>query len=187
MDWSFIPPYSPNFGGLWKAEVKSTKYHLRRVIGNQQLTFEQMTTLLCEVETCLNSRPLSSISNDSTDLLPLTPGHFLTGRPITTAPEPGFPANSSSPHSIWRRISQMKFDFWRKWQREYLHQLQARRKWEVQRDGLQPGMLVLIVDDHTPLCQVVYGTSYPGSSRPRWFVQSSHSTHLKGSVYEANR
>ncbi|XP_072934990.1 uncharacterized protein [Epargyreus clarus] len=47
--WHFIPPYSPNFGGLWEAGVKSIKYHLRRILTGS-LTFEEMTTTLCEIE-----------------------------------------------------------------------------------------------------------------------------------------
>ncbi|XP_046401619.1 uncharacterized protein LOC124167678 [Ischnura elegans] len=75
-DWIFNPPYAPHFGSLWEAGVKSMKHHLRRVIGDQKMTFEEMPTLLCQIEACLNSRPLSPLSNDPNDLVPLTPGHF---------------------------------------------------------------------------------------------------------------
>lgn len=56
--WHFIPPASPHFGGLWEAGVKSTKTHLTKIIGNSSLTFEELSTLLVQIEAILNSRPL---------------------------------------------------------------------------------------------------------------------------------
>ncbi|XP_045537342.1 uncharacterized protein LOC106718523 [Papilio machaon] len=86
--WHFIPPYSPTFGGLWEAGVKSMKGHLKRVL-TTNLTFEEMSTLLCQVEACLNSRPLTPIDDSDVDNVdPLTPGHFLVGEALKIVPTP---------------------------------------------------------------------------------------------------
>ncbi|CAK1598070.1 unnamed protein product [Parnassius mnemosyne] len=84
--WHFIPAYSPHMGGLWEAGVKSMKYHMKRIL-TCNLTYEEMTTLLCQIEACLNSRPLSPIDDSDTDnILPLTPGHFLIGEAPINVP-----------------------------------------------------------------------------------------------------
>lgn len=86
-EWRFIPPRAPHFGGLWEAGVRSTKHHLRRIVGEQALTFEELTTLLCQVEACLNSRLLCPLSSEPADLVALTPGHFLIGELPVGIPE----------------------------------------------------------------------------------------------------
>ena len=53
IEWHFIPEHGPHFGGLWEAAVKSTKTHLRRIIGEVRLTFEELSTVLAQVEACL--------------------------------------------------------------------------------------------------------------------------------------
>ncbi|XP_033179288.1 uncharacterized protein LOC117152278 [Bombus impatiens] len=78
IEWRFIPPHSPHFGGLWEAAVKSLKRHLRRVASNELLTSEQLNTLIREAAV-LNSHPQTPISTDPNDFLVLTPGHFLIG------------------------------------------------------------------------------------------------------------
>ncbi|XP_046145693.1 uncharacterized protein LOC123989018, partial [Osmia bicornis bicornis] len=86
-NWDFIPPYSPHFGGLWEAAVKSAKRHLLRSVEGHRLTFEELTTLLCQVEACLNSRPLSPLTDDPKDFSALTPNHLITGHSLSAIPE----------------------------------------------------------------------------------------------------
>lgn len=61
VQWRFNPPAAPHFG-IWEAAVKSVKHHLRRVIGEATITYEEMATLLVEVEACLNSRPITPLT-----------------------------------------------------------------------------------------------------------------------------
>lgn len=120
--WHFIPPFSPHFGGLWEAGVKSMKYHLTRIIPNGTLTFEEITTVLCRIESCLNSRPLCPLSDRHDDLLVLTPGHFLIGDSLLSPPEQ--PVNTLPLTNRWQQLQKITHDYWISWSKEYLSRLQ---------------------------------------------------------------
>ena len=81
--WKFNPKHAPHFGGIWEAAVRSMKTHLKRVLGDVKLTYEEFSTLLYQIEACLNSRPLVLLPNDEDGIEALTPGHFLVGKPLT--------------------------------------------------------------------------------------------------------
>ncbi|XP_050528233.1 uncharacterized protein LOC126898336 [Daktulosphaira vitifoliae] len=126
VQWKFIPPRAPNFGGLWEAAVKSTKYHLKRVIGLTTLTFEEMTTLLTQIEACLNSRPITELSNDPNDYNALTPAHFLIGESLLLPPEPSI--SQQCPTRRYKHMQFMMQQFWKRWSKEYLQTLQKQTK-----------------------------------------------------------
>lgn len=148
--FKFSPAYSPNFGGLHEAAVKSAKYHLKRALGDFHFDFEELTTLLAQIEAILNSRPLSPLSSISHDLSPLTPGHFLIGRSMTSLPAPNLMETKSSSLHRYARIEQARQHFWRRWSREYVCELQQRTKWQQRHPNLSPGQLVLIKQETTP-------------------------------------
>ncbi|XP_062703836.1 uncharacterized protein LOC134286264 [Aedes albopictus] len=102
-EFRFIPPRSPNFGGLWEAAVKSFKKHLRATIGNSVLSQDEFVTLLARIEACLNSKPLTPLSADPNDLEVLTPGHFLIHRPPTAFSEPNLSEVPSNRLDRWQR------------------------------------------------------------------------------------
>ncbi|XP_039309090.1 uncharacterized protein LOC105201565 [Solenopsis invicta] len=153
LQWIFIPPYSPHWGGLWEAGVKSCKNLLRTVLGNSNFTFEELCTALIQVESCLNSRPLYALSNDPSDLEPLTPGHFLVEGPLTSLPEINLQDINIHRLNRWQLVQRSCQDFWKRWAAEYVSSLQGRFKWQKTQQDLQIGDLVIIREDHTPSYQ----------------------------------
>lgn len=146
----FIPPASPHFGGLWEAGVKSIKFHLRRLIGNNIFTFEEMTTILAQIEATLNSRPLCPLSNEPDDMLALTPGHFLIGEAPITIPEPSLIDAKTNSLDRWQLVQKIYQSFWLAWSTEYLSRLQQRPKWLQQTINIEIGDLVLVREDNLP-------------------------------------
>jgi len=152
--WKFIPPRAPHFGGLWEAAVKSVKGHLRKILGNAMLTYEELYTVLVRIEACLNSRPTTPLSSDPTDLKALTPGHFLIGSSLSCIPEADISTMSSNRLRRWQRTVQRTQQIWHRWRTEYLSQLQCRQKW-IQSKGidLKEGSMVVIKQDNIPPLQ----------------------------------
>lgn len=147
-EWNFIPAQSPHVGGLWEAAVKSAKRHLIKVMGQASLTYEELYTILTQVEACLNSRPLTPLSSDPCDLEALTPAHFLIGEPLVATSqlhvEPGI-----SLRSRYERLTQSVQRFWKLWSNDYLSQLQERGKWKTTHPtDLAVGSLVIVKDDN---------------------------------------
>lgn len=146
----FIPPYACHFGGFWEAGVKSCKHHLRRVVGNAHLTYEEFNTVLIQIEAVLNSRPISPLSPDPEDLQPLSPGHFLVGRSLTAPVSEDLTDMPAQLLTRYQRVEQMRQHFWTRWSKEYVSELQTRTKWKQTTSDLSQHTLVLIKDENLP-------------------------------------
>lgn len=86
IQWNFNPPSAPHFDGIWEAGVKSAKTHLYK-LGKNSSTYEEFSTLLIQIEACMNSRPLCPMNDDPNNLEILTPGHFLIGSSLLAPPD----------------------------------------------------------------------------------------------------
>lgn len=122
---------------------------MKRTLGNAKLTFEEMYTVLTQIEACLNSRPLSALTNDCDDLDVLSPAHFLIQRPLNISPEPCLLDENINRLSRWQYVQRLTQQFWRQWSNEYLSDLQ-RNKWKSSSEPLYIGEIVLIRDDNLP-------------------------------------
>ncbi|GBM33740.1 hypothetical protein AVEN_75812-1 [Araneus ventricosus] len=165
IEWSFIPPRSPNWGGLWEANIKAFKYHFKRVAGNSKFSYEELLTLTTQIEAILNSRPLTPLSADVDDLEVLTPAHFLIGRPITAIVEPSLIDFETNRLNVWQRITKSVQTIWKRWSLSYLNGLQQRKKWVVNNENLKIGDMVLIREENLPPCKWLLGhviALYPG-------------------------
>ena len=150
ISWHTIPQRAPHFGGIWEAAVKSTKHHLKRTVGNVRLYFEEMVTITHQISACLNSRPYLAIDcQEPGGELPLTPGHFLIGRPLRAYPEEPEAVDLSLTNR-WRLCKALVQEFWDSWSKSYLSSLQKRNKWTKPTPNLSIGDLVMMLDESNP-------------------------------------
>ncbi|UYV73062.1 hypothetical protein LAZ67_10001726 [Cordylochernes scorpioides] len=121
-----------------------------RCLKSQILTFEELSTLTTQIEACLNSRPICPLSSDSDDFNPRTPGHFLIGRPLIALPESNDDDVPIKYLDRWSLNQKIKNVFWKRWNREYLNNLQQRLKWQKSSPNIKEGDLILLKDTISP-------------------------------------
>ena len=143
IEWKFNPPIAPWMGGAMESMVKLTKRALRSTMKDRMFTEESLHTLLLEVEATLNSRPLTSVSDDLNDFEALTPNHFLLGR---ASPNHPIVTEDSCLRRKWRQVQTSLNLFWSRWIKEYLPSLNERTKWRQDTRNMRSGDLVVIKD-----------------------------------------
>ena len=164
ISWKFNPPAASHMGGSWERQIRTTRKILNTVLKQQVLYDESLSTMMCMVESVINGRPLTVVSDDVRDPEPLTPNHLLLLRPSNAFPADVFDKCDLYSRKRWRQVQYLADLFWRRWIREYLPTLQQRRKWNEPTRNIRAGDIVLIVED-LPRNQWTMGRvveTYPG-------------------------
>ena len=150
IEWRFTPPHASHFGGAWERLIRSARRAMKGICEQQVFASDEtLTTLMCEVEAVINSRPLTRVTDDPDDLRPLTPSMLLTlkgsiGMITKTCAEDLYARKR------WKQVQYLTDLFWRRWTREYLPTLQRLQRWQTLRQDLKEGDIVLTLDEKTP-------------------------------------
>ncbi|XP_074031073.1 uncharacterized protein [Leptinotarsa decemlineata] len=149
--WKFIPPSSPHMGGSWERLVRSVKNVLKVTLKERHPKEDVLQTLIAEAENMVNSRPLTYVSNDALDPESLTPNHFLPQCSDGSAPPTGeFEISDANCRKHWRVTQALADMFWRRWQKEYLVNLNKNTKWYSKKENISLDDIVVVVDDTLP-------------------------------------
>ena len=150
--WNYILEASPWWGGFWERMVKSTKQYLRKYLRKSKLSYEELLTVLAEVECVLNSRPLCVIPEGSLEEI-ITPSHLLLGRRLLNSREENespvdFNADFESFSNRLKYLKNILENFWGQWKHEYLTGLREMQNCnnKVPQKLVEKGDLVLIHD-----------------------------------------
>ena len=120
--------------------VQDVKRSLRKAIGHANLSFEELRTLLVEVEGIINARPLTYVHCDEDGITyTLSPSHLMYGRRISSSPNPNHFKILSTYQTLTRRRKhhvRLLENFTRIWRHEYLTSLHETHSY--QKGALNP-------------------------------------------------
>ncbi|XP_072175534.1 uncharacterized protein [Diadema setosum] len=149
-DWipfKMNPPHASHMGGVWERQIQTVRRALEPLImsAGKQQDDEAFRTFLSEAESIVNSRPLTTQNLNSLDAPePLTPNHLLTMKAKVVLPPQGkFQRADLYARKWWRRVQHLTNEFWTRWRKEYLTDLQTRQKWTRPKKNLRVGDIVI--------------------------------------------
>ena len=152
VEWDLNIPLAPWHGGFFERLVKSAKELLRKELLHTRLTFEEMQTVLVEVEQILNNRPLTYAYPNDLECC-LTPNHLLYGRNLPYTATNKSPINVIFDEHSAEKVTRVINHFWNRWRNEYVVNLRESQKLFVQ-NHLQPspavGDIVIIHEEKLP-------------------------------------
>ena len=151
IEWERNTPNASHMGGVWERQIRTIRGILSSLLKshNSVLNDESFSTLIKEVECIVNSRPLDVQNIHDPDSEPLSPNHLLTLKSKVVLPPPDvFQKDNLYCRRRWRVIQHLANEFWNRWRKEYLLNLQTRQKWTEEKRNFQVGDIVLLKEEH---------------------------------------
>lgn len=148
--WKRNPPHSSHRGGIWERAIRSARAIIDSLMmeNNQHFDDEVFRTFLCEVESIMNSRPITSEASNDPTIEALTPNHLLTMKSKLVMPPPGeFQRSDLYCRKRWRVVQHLANQFWLRWKKEYVLLLQQRQKWNNPKRNFAIDDVVLLKDE----------------------------------------
>ena len=135
---------------MWERLIRTVQRLLCTILNSNVVSSDEiLMTVMCEVESMINSRPRTKVSDDPSDLHPITPNHFIMASGSEAWPWAGQDASICA-RQRWRRVQAYTAMIWKRWIKEYLPSLQQRQKWRVEKPVLAAGDLVMVSDLSCP-------------------------------------
>ena len=150
VEWIFNPPKASHMGGVWERQIRTIRKVMRAIVGGQVVDDDRLSTLFCEAEAIVNSRPLTPVSEDPNDLQALTPNQLLRQGGCPDLPLGGPEEEETNYRKRWKHAQYLANQFWKRWLGEYLPALRQRRRELEPRRNLQVGEMVIVADPQTP-------------------------------------
>ena len=104
--WRYIL-VSPWWGGFWERLVQVVRRSIRKFLTKSKLTYEELLTVICEIESVVNSRPLCCVYNNNIEEV-ITPSHLLLGRRVLTKLDSDFNENNMDCNALSRRVTYLE-------------------------------------------------------------------------------
>lgn len=145
--WSFNPPLAPHMGGSWERLIRSLKKNLMAICPSRKPSEEVLRSVLIEVESTLNSRPLTHVPIDNESSPALTPNHFLLGSSDGSKPFTSLDDSGALLKQNWRTSQALANQFWKRWLSDYLPEITKRF---VDSKPITLNDVVVIVDSNLP-------------------------------------
>ena len=158
IEWKYILEVSPWWGGFYERMVQTVKRSLRKILRRTSISYDELHTIVVEIEAVINCRPLCYLYSDEPDEV-LTPSHLIMGRRLLSNCRRGpieiHDETVKSLNNTVRHLNTLIDHYEKRWMKEYLTELREYQKNNnrIPAKQIEEGNVVLIEEEGLPRCR----------------------------------